>query len=310
MNMLIEKAIIEEMWYGNNLTYICNDANNFLPTEYKVLSNKANSCFVKCMKMTYNGKTQLEYFTSELKSLESMMRIIDAEKFALIVSHILENVMEVKKNGFLSCKKIDISLDKIYVDPTTYKVKMIYIPLNVSSYDDEYIFENELRTLLVKVITDYENVGSQKIKRLRIDLSNGMINIEELYESIKTGVEIKKHEVVENSKSSSEVYKKESGNICITSLNSPEKFSIDITKPEFVIGKKASMVDGVVSFNKMISRVHCKVLTVGSHVSVVDLKSANGTYINGVKLVPDTPYPVKNGDIIRMANSDFQIQIG
>ena len=42
---------------------------------------------------------------------------------------------------------------------------------------------------------------------------------------------------------------------------------------------------------------------------ITDLKSANGTYVNRVRLTPEQPHQIKNGDIIRLANSDFQVVI-
>lgn len=56
MNALIENNYIKEIECGSNFSYILNDNSTFLSTEYKVLQSQANSCFVKCMKMMYNGK--------------------------------------------------------------------------------------------------------------------------------------------------------------------------------------------------------------------------------------------------------------
>lgn len=44
--------------------------------------------------------------------------------------------------------------------------------------------------------------------------------------------------------------------------------------------------------------------------TITDLQSANGTYVNKIRLQPNQPYPINNGDIIRLANSDFQVSIG
>jgi len=40
------------------------------------------------------------------------------------------------------------------------------------------------------------------------------------------------------------------------------------------------------------------------------LQSANGTYVNKIRLQPNKPCAINNGDIIRLANSDFQVVIG
>ena len=76
MNALIENNCIKEMECGSNFSYILSDNSTFLSTEYKVLQSQANSCFVKCMKMMYNGKVQLYYLTKGLKSFASMIPTI------------------------------------------------------------------------------------------------------------------------------------------------------------------------------------------------------------------------------------------
>ena len=92
-------------------------------------------------------------------------------------------------------------------------------------------------------------------------------------------------------------------------MGAPTRVEIDITKDSFVIGKNASSVDGVISFNKMISRVHCRIDCRKGNYTITDLQSANGTYVNRVRLQPNQPQPIKNGDVIRLANSDFQVSL-
>ena len=59
----------------------------------------------------------------------------------------------------------------------------------------------------------------------------------------------------------------------------------------------------------MISRVHCRIDRRDEDYTITDLQSANGTFVNRIKLQPGTPQIIKNGDIIRLANSDFQVSI-
>ena len=101
-----------------------------------------------------------------------------------------------------------------------------------------------------------------------------------------------------------------SGLLRIIAMNAPTRVEIAVTKDEFVIGKKAELCDGVIDFNKMISRSHCRINKRGSQYTITDLQSANGTYVNKVKLQPNQPHPINNGDVIRLANSDFQVSIG
>ena len=303
MNRLIEKEYVKEMNYGSNFAYVLNDNNSFLPTEYKVLQGQANKCFLPCMKMYLNGKIQLFYLTGTNVSLLSLLSRMNSETFLTIVSNLFGNIIEAKVNGFLSCRNIDISLDHIFVDPSTLKVKLIYIPIRNSLYNDDTSFENEIRTDLIKLISDSINLSSPKTMHLSSNLQNGSMSLE----SIQSTITGKRTIPITDDPQAIPQEPEREKVVKLVTLNSPTRVEVVIDKPEFIIGKKQSMVDGVVSFNKMISRVHCKVICDKSNYYIVDLQSANGTYVNNTRLQPNVPCKIKNGDIIRLANSDFQV---
>lgn len=71
MNSLIENGYIRELECGANFSYVLEDGSTFLSTEYKVLQSQTDSCFVKCMKMLYNGKIQLCTLKTEYPSAGS-----------------------------------------------------------------------------------------------------------------------------------------------------------------------------------------------------------------------------------------------
>lgn len=306
MNPLIENNYIVEMMCGSNFSYVLSDNSIFFPTEYKVLQSQTDSCFVKCMKMMYNGKVQLYYLTNSLKPFASMISSLDTDSFLTIVSNLFSDIIEVKHNGFLSCQNIDTSFEHIYVDPTTYKVSLVYLPIGKRIYNDNLSFENDIRTGLIKLISGVSTLSSPKTMRLSADLSNGILSLEDLYSRVKDGKGSGSRMASPNKNDNTEG----PGLLRIIALNAPMQVEIAVTKDEFVIGKKAELCDGVVSFNKMISRCHCRINKYGNQYTVTDLQSSNGTFINGLRLQPNQPYPIKNGDVIRMANSDFQVSIG
>lgn len=308
MNSLVDNGNIVEMSCGTNFAYILCDNNLFHSTEYKVLQSQTTTCFVKCMKQLYNGNIQLFYLTGNLKPFSTMIPNLDPDNFLTIVSNMLADIIDVKHNGFLSCQNIDISFEKIFVDPATLKVSLVYLPVNKRVYSDALMFENELRTSLVKLISAVSTLSSSKTTQFSVDLSNGTLSIEDLYNRIKGNgsfggvrTETEADPVPTPSKTTS---------MRLVAMNTPTRVEFEITKDEFVIGKKAELVDGVVSFNKMISRSHCKITRKNNQYSVIDLQSANGTYVNKTRLQPNKPCVINNGDIIRLANSDFQVVIG
>lgn len=309
MNILIDNNYIKEMECGSNFAYILGDNNAFLSTEYKVLQSQASSCFVKCMKMAYNGSVQLYYLTKGLKSFASMIPTLDADSFLTIVSNLLSDIIEVKHNGFLSCQNIDISFERIYVDPATHKVSLVYLPLSLHIYDDNSSFENEIRTGLIKLISGVSTLSTSKTMQFSADLSNGTLSVENLYARIKGGRNTNSGQSHIDQTDVSE-RRQSSGLLRIIAMNAPTRIEITVTKDSFIIGKKAELCDGVIDFNKMISRSHCRINRKGNQYTITDLQSANGTYVNKIRLQPNQPHPINNGDIIRLANSDFQVSIG
>ena len=305
MNALIENNYIKEMECGSNFAYLLTDNSTFLSTEYKVLQSQTNSCFVKCTKMMYNGHVQLYYLTKGLKSFASMLPNMDADSFITIATNLLCDIIDVKHNGFLSCRNIDIVFERVYVDPATLKVSLVYLPLSKRIYDDNASFENEIRTGLVKLISGIYALSSPKTTQFSADLSNGTLSMEDLYARIKDG-----------SRSGADMCKESqrevtsTGLLHIIAMNAPTRVEFVINKDSFVIGKKAELCDGIIDFNKMVSRSHCRITRQGTQYMITDLQSANGTYVNKVRLQPNQPSPINNGDVIRLANSDFQVAIG
>lgn len=309
MNLLIENGVIEEIECGSNFAYVLKDNSIFLSTEYKVLQSQTNSSFIKCMKMLYNGKIELYYLVNAYKPLSAMLETVDPDQFITIIGNLLSKIVEVKNNGFLSCHNIDSSFEHIYVDQNTLKVGLVYLPLSKHEYSDSSAFENALRANLVRVILGISSLPSSKMTQLAADLQNGMLSIEALYSKLGGKGPGPVHSGGSTGKQSGCSTQTRVGGMKLISLNAPMRVEIPITKPEFLIGKKDTN-DGVISFNKMISRVHCKVIQNGQNYMISDLQSANGTFLNGVKLQPNQPVQLKKGDVIRLANSDFQVVIG
>ena len=147
MNELIQSGVISELSGTQNVQYVINDKSAFALTEFKVLRSQGRN-FIKCAKVLYNGKIKLLYFSSMFKSLKNMLPSLDGDTFLSIVANILNSVIEIKNNGFLSCANLDLSFEKIFVDQNTLEVSLIYLPINNPNADIA-AFENEMRTELI-----------------------------------------------------------------------------------------------------------------------------------------------------------------
>lgn len=90
-------------------------------------------------------------------------------------------------------------------------------------------------------------------------------------------------------------------------LASAEQIAID--KPFFKLGRSAECDYCVVGVSE-ISRVHAIILydakTAASYIK--DNNSHNGTFVNGIKLMPDKPMRVSDGDYIQLGTLRFTAQ--
>lgn len=294
MNALLENNYITEIECGSNFSYVLNDNTLFLSTEYKVLQSRSGGCFVKCMKMSYNGKIQLYYLTEAYRAFADMIPLLDAEGFWIFVTNLLSDIVDVKQNGFLSCRNIDISYEHLYVDPATYKVKLVYLPLKRRLFDEEAGFENEIRTGLVKLISDSASLSTPKTRRLASELSDGTLSMEDLCRRVK---------------GTPNIQPQNAGILWLITMNVPQRVEIPITKDNFTIGRKKEVVDGLVTINPKIGRKHCRIDKNGEQYTVTDLASTNGTFVNGRRLQPGQAQIIRSGDVLRLANTDFQLSI-
>lgn len=56
-----------------------------------------------------------------------------------------------------------------------------------------------------------------------------------------------------------------------------------------------------------VSRLHAVLKRIGSRVAIMDLGSANGTYLNGRRLSPNLEHTINHGDIISLGKLKIQI---
>lgn len=302
MDSLLEKGIFSDRSCVNNFECILTDKSTFSAIDYKVLQSQDNDIFVKCMKMTRNGQIDLLYLTDGYKSFSAMFEKIDADTFITIVLNLFAGIIEVKNNGFLSYQCIDLSWDKIFVDANTLKVRLVYRPLICTGCISFLEYESELRSRIVKLVNSVIKQTNDRLISFVPDLCNGSLSLEDVYNRSKnTGM------IQQPSNGYAGEIKAASGGIRLVALSSGTKFELVIDKNNVTIGKKQEFVDLVIPFNRMISRKHCRIMKTGDCYYISDEGSSNGTYVNGVRVEMGQQIRIKQGDIVRLADSEFQI---
>ena len=298
MSISVLRRDIEEIICGTNYAFVLEDESAFSPTEYKVMQSQTEDCFVRCMRMKYNGEPQLYYVTDGRYSLEYLVPSLSPENFISVVAGIFKTVLAVKNNGFLSCCNLDMTPDKIYVDNSTFKVRLTYMPLSNRLHREYAEFEVYLREMLRRVINGNRNLSSSKVYQLLDDLASPGVRIEEIY-----------HRMGKFASSAPDFKEAPASKDKVLYLT-PEGAgkAITVDKNRFVLGKDAAKCDAVVS-NKFVSGTHCSIERSNGVFYVTDLNSTNRTRLNGEVLQPNKKTVIENNSALRLANQNFTVEI-
>ena len=178
MNHLLESGMLQEFSCSPDISYILKDNSAFEFTQYKVIHSQEG--FVPCMKLLHNGHVQLYYLTKGLTPLTAMASEPDNPRFSTMLQNLFADMIAIRKNGFLSGGNIVLSFDKIFVDPKTLKVSLVYLPLETEEKIDFDLCEEQLRSNLNQLIGAH-TVTSETLTRLSFDLANRGITFDEIY---------------------------------------------------------------------------------------------------------------------------------
>jgi diguanylate cyclase (GGDEF)-like protein len=99
------------------------------------------------------------------------------------------------------------------------------------------------------------------------------------------------------------------GESCLVMIYGPnlgKKYVLN--RPEITIGRERSC--NVMIPLPNVSRVHCRVQTLGRSVYLSDLRSTNGTFVNEVALEPEGTLELRSGDLIRVGGAIFKFLFG
>lgn len=84
--------------------------------------------------------------------------------------------------------------------------------------------------------------------------------------------------------------------------------TLPIRKEVYKIGRERSFVDYCLD-RPTVSRVHAQVTYHDDNFYITDLDSTNHTYINGNMILTKKEFIIKNGNIIRFADTEMMFKV-
>ena len=64
------------------------------------------------------------------------------------------------------------------------------------------------------------------------------------------------------------------------------------------------------AYEQGVSRLHASLrIDEQGRIAITDLGSSNGTRVNGIKILPNTPHPLQHGDMVALGKFVFQVLV-
>ena len=276
----------------------------------KKLINIDNDSIIPVSAFHKNGNIRLLYSVEGLRSLSLLKEQLGADKIIGLLHDFGSVLKSLEEDAFITREMIDLSLDNLYFDPETARLKVCIVPvMNTNQEAGAFNWNKTLFDILVGV---FEKILDHQPGEADIPLYAAL---HELYKSRDNETSVKLiclEKVLEElkrqipSSGNLDSFISDDQLIEIRYKSELGVFSFYALKDYFVIGKEDGC-DGCIKSNGAISRRHCAIERQGGSLYVSDLGSLNHTYVNGRMLENGEKTKVNDHDILRIADMDFEI---
>lgn len=287
MKKLLQRGDIEIL-KDTNPVYILNGNGKPYDTEYKIMKNIPE--LLPCHKGILNEQPELVYIVENLVPLNILLPQIEEADFFKISEKLCNAVKTINANGFLNWQHIDLDVERIFIQPESSIINLIYLPIEGYRMPKESM-DNVVLKFIASMTTLMQ--PSEVMEAVKKYAENGDKTIDQFISYISNGPKIK----TANSPKTLILYNKD---------NNHKMF---INKPKYLIGKKASSVDGVINYSQFVGRIHCQIITQDNKFYIYDLDSTNGTLLNGKLLDANKAVLLNNGDKLEIADILFDVII-
>ncbi len=242
-----------------------------------------------CKKILWNDRVQLCYFLDGMTSLESKKEQLSLDELTAVCSQILTMLVEIESYPDLSAENVSWDMDSIYLDEDN-DVSLICLPavLPIEALESR-IYMKRVYALMDEVFQDVS--GGEAVRRqMEAARNKAFGDWLGLKDALSSRVAV------------------EETMITLRSVNTPEPFVFEIGHEDFYIGTDPEQCKGCILGAISVSPVHALIGWNDISFFIKDLGSREGTYLNDIKITPQTPVPFGKGSIIKFAECTFTVE--
>ncbi|MGI6118895.1 MAG: FHA domain-containing protein [Bilifractor sp.] len=274
------------------IDFLLNSDEVFDQTQYLAVNEGKLTHVFPCRKIRYNSSVKIAVFPDGCRPLEAVKQDSSLDEVCEAGKEFLDAIEEATTHKELYPENFVLDLDNIYQNQAKKKVSLIYLPARVPETDKEN--ENEIYTRRVYGVLSelFQGIhgGDTMIRQIEYQQDQKLGDWDQLRHTLDKRVAT------------------EDDKITMKAEVNGEELRFDIGHEIFHIGKDPSLSDGVIRDVEGIAPVHAEVGWNDISFYVIDLSSETGTFVNDVRIVPETQVPIGKGTVIRLGSLSFSVE--
>ena len=266
----------------------------------RILQQSEEKSIIPPRSILFNGENINVFSVDELIPEKGTEELTNGEKNRNVLMALCRLIRHIDSSEFLKRQFVMLGDGMVYFNLSENEPRFIVAPVECNSADDEFILvEKWTRSCLMFILRHLNekecSVDNSLQMARNLCLENRIEKLDEILELLENRQPYVP--VRQDNKSLSLKYQGQYGH-----------FALYDDEGTYKIGSSASC-QGIISFNPTVSREHCVIHFDGNDFYVEDLGSSNGTYLNGTRVMRGMQMVIKDGDVVRLSDMDFVVNI-
>lgn len=266
-----------------SFTFLLSGEQRLNLTGCKVMRNLREEGLAAGYVSRLNGCARLVYDLEQCLPLSALAGALTPKQFLDIIRDLFRILDVICANGFLRPENTLLSADRILID-RALRARLIYLPVDGPCGATAGLNspERELRQTLTELAARHVNLRSPDVDRWCGEARAA--------EASEPGAERGEPE--------------EGGPFQLVRVGEGPEIVFDIDTSGTVIGRNPKKASAVLS-DAAVSGEHCRLYAEAEGWKIEDLGSMNGTVVNGQRLPPRQPAPIRPGDVVQIVRHIF-----
>ena len=256
---------------------------------YHFLENGTEQGLLPCSWIRFNDRIKLVYFTDSYDNLGERLPQMSLDEICQVGRKVLDRIKALEGNFSVSLENIVWDIDSIYLDEKGQAFGLCIPAVIPEESLNSQIYKKRVYALLEEMM-EHTRGGEEVCRQIEFQKERDFGNWDSLQEALERRMP------------------EEDEMILLKSVNTPEPQSCRIVHEKFLLGTDDEQVDGRIAGVNTVSPVHAVVGWNDISFYVMDMNSANGTFINDQKIAPMSQVPIGKGSVLRFADCTFNVE--